>query len=273
MDGLVNVREVRVDTPFGAPSDALVVGELGGVELVFLPRHGRGHRLNPSEIPFRANIWAMKSLGVGWIVSLSAVGSLREEIVPGHVVIVDQFIDKTFRRASTFFEGGVVAHVAFGDPVCSALRGYLLQAARSVGATVHDGGTYVCMEGPQFSTKAESELHRQWGASVIGMTNMPEAKLAREAEISYATVAFATDYDCWHTGHDAVTVEQVVAVIQKNVELGKRIVAAVAPLVAAHGGPAPHHDALRNSIMTNPAVIDPVQRTRLALLLDKHLPK
>jgi 5'-methylthioadenosine phosphorylase len=271
MEGLENVREVRVETPFGDPSDALILGELEGVPLAFLPRHGRGHRLSPSEIPFRANIYALKSLGVEWCISVSAVGSLREEIVPGHIVVVDQFIDRTRQRASTFFEGGIVAHVGFGDPVCSALRGYLLQASRDVGATVHDGGTYVCMEGPQFSTRAESNLYRSWGASVIGMTNLPEAKLAREAEISYATIAMSTDYDCWHQGHDAVTVDQVIAVMSANVELGKRIIRAAIPMVAAHDGPAPWHNALENAIMTRPEAMDAKRRADLALLIDKYV--
>lgn len=271
MDGLVDVREERVDTPFGAPSDALIHGRLGDAELVFLPRHGRGHRYNPSEVPYRANIFAMKAAGVGWIVSLSAVGSLREEIHPGHVVLVDQFIDRTMHRHASFFEKGIVAHVSFGDPVCLTLRRYLVEAAREVGATVHDGGTYVNMEGPQFSTRAESELYRSWGAQVIGMTNLTEAKLAREAEISYATVALATDYDCWHTGHDQVTVEQVIAVLKGNVEMARRIVKAVVPRIQAHPGEPPMANALRNAIMTHPEAIQPDRRQALDLLIRKYV--
>ncbi len=272
MPELEDVREVRLDTPFGAPSDALITGRLAGVDMVFVPRHGRGHVLTPSEVPYRANIFAMKQLGVGWIVSVSAVGSLRAEIVPGHVVCVDQFIDRTRGRPNTFFGDGIVAHVAFGDPVCAALRGYLLQACREVGATVHDGGTYVCMEGPAFSTRAESELYRSWGASVIGMTNIPEAKLAREASISYATLALSTDYDCWHTGHDDVTVDQVVAVVRANVALAQRVIRAVVPLTAAHDGPPPMHRALADSVMTAPDRIPPERRRALAPLLDGVLP-
>ena len=279
MEALHDVHEERVRTPFGEPSDACIIGRLEGVstpagepvELVFLPRHGRGHRFNPSEVNYRANIYAMKLLGVSWIVSVSAVGSLREEIEPGHVVVIDQFIDRTKGRPSTFFEGGIVAHVAFGDPVCGTLRGMLLAAAREAGGTVHDGGTYVCMEGPAFSTRAESNLYRSWGASVIGMTNLPEAKLAREAEISYATLAMSTDYDCWHTGHDDVTVDQVVAVLHANVALAKRAIELVAPRIAAHTGPAPHAGALANAILTPKASIPAERRQALAALVGKYL--
>lgn len=272
MDGLEGVREERVTTPFGDPSDALIHGRLGDAELVFLPRHGRGHRFNPSEVNYRANIFALKQAGVEWIISVSAVGSLREEIAPGEVVLVDQFIDRTVGRKATFFEKGIVAHVAFGDPVCTTLRGYLLQACREVGAKHHDGGTYVCMEGPAFSTRAESNLHRSWGASVIGMTNMPEAKLAREAEISYATLAMATDYDCWHPHHDAVTVETVIALVNANAALAKRIIGTVVPKLLAHGGPAPCSTALATAIMTAPSAISAETRTTLAPLIGKYFP-
>jgi 5'-methylthioadenosine phosphorylase len=224
IEGLERVEEIRVSTPFGDPSDAIVSGVLGPLRMLFLPRHGRGHRFLPSEVPYRANLWALKSLGAEWCISLSAVGSLKEEIVPGHVVIVDQFIDRTKARPSSFFGDGIVGHVAFGDPVSPVLAGVLAAAARDAGATVHVGGTYVCMEGPAFSTRAESNLYRSWGASVVGMTNLPEARLAREAEIAYATVALATDYDCWHPGHDSVSVDAVVAVLQKNVALARRII-------------------------------------------------
>jgi 5'-methylthioadenosine phosphorylase len=273
MEGLVDIRTERVETPFGDPSDAFLVGRLEGtgVELVFLPRHGKGHRLNPSEVPYRANIFGMKVLGVSWIISVSAVGSLQEEVVPGHVVVIDQFIDRTKGRPSTFFEGGVVGHVAFGDPVCLALRQYLLQAATTAGATVHDGGTYVCMEGPAFSTRAESNLYRSWGARVIGMTNLPEAKLAREAEISYATLAMATDYDCWHTGHDDVTVEQVIAVVRANVDLSKRIIREAIPLIEAHDGPAPHSGAIAHAIMSDSSLTPRARIESLAPIIGKYI--
>ncbi len=280
MEGLGHLREERVTTPFGDPSDAYMIGAVDGVhqagthepvELVFLPRHGRGHRFTPSEVPYRANIYGMKKLGVSWIISVSAVGSLREDIAPGHVVVIDQFIDKTHGRPQTFFGGGIVAHVAFGDPVCPTLRTILLQSARSAGAVVHDGGTYVCMEGPAFSTRAESNLHRSWGASVIGMTNMPEAKLAREAEISYATLAMSTDYDCWHTEHDAVTVDQVIAVLTANVSLSKRIIQDAVPRIAAYDGPAPQSGALKNSILTAPGAVSQEAKERLALLIGKYV--
>jgi 5'-methylthioadenosine phosphorylase len=272
IEGLTDIHEFRIETPFGDPSDTYVVGRLGGVELVFLPRHGRGHRLNPSEVNYRANIYGMKKLGVGWIVSISAVGSLREDIAPGHMVIIDQFIDRTkSQRATTFYEQGIVAHIAFGDPVCGALRGYLVKAAQNAGAVTHDGGVYVCMEGPQFSTRAESNLYRSWGAHVIGMTNLTEAKLAREAEISYATVAMSTDYDCWHEGHDDVTVEAVVAVIKANVARAKAIIAGVAPMIAAHEGPPPMHQAMKGAIMTAPHAIPAERRAALDLLIGKYL--
>jgi 5'-methylthioadenosine phosphorylase len=268
IDGLTDVEELVLDTPFGRPSDTIVRGRLGGTVVCFLPRHGRGHRFTPSEVPYRANIHAMKQLGVGWILSVSAVGSLREEIVPGHVVLPDQFIDRTYLRAPSFFGEGCVAHVGFGDPVCETLRGMLREAATDAGATVHDGGTYVVMEGPAFSTKAESELHRSWGASVIGMTNLPEAKLAREAGISYATLALATDYDCWHPDHDHVTVDAVIATVQANVALARDIVRRLVPRVAAFEGPPPHHAALQYAIMTAPERIPAETRARLALLID-----
>lgn len=272
MEGLEDVREERVSTPYGDPSDACIIGRLGGAELVFLPRHGRGHRFNPSEVNYRANIFALKQLGVEWVISVSAVGSLKHEIVPGHIVVIDQFIDKTIYRKNTFFENGLVAHVAFGDPVCPTLRGILLASAREAGATAHDGGTYVCMEGPAFSTKAESNLHRSWGASVIGMTNMPEAKLAREAELSYATLAMATDYDCWHPDHDHVTVDQVVAVLLKNASLARQVVAAAVPRILAHGGPAPQSNALATAILSQPSAVTAETRRALAPLIGKYMP-
>ena len=270
MEGLTDIREESVDTPFGSPSAPYLIGRLegtDGVELVFLPRHGRNHQFNPSEVNYRANIFGMKALGVSWNISVSAVGSLQEEVVPGHVVVIDQFIDRTKNRAATFFEKGLVAHIAFGDPVCGTLRSYLLEAATSAGATVHDGGTYVCMEGPAFSTRAESNLYRSWGARVIGMTNLPEAKLAREASISYATLAMSTDYDCWHEGHDDVTVDQVIAVLNANVSLAKQIVANAVPLIAGHDGPAPHHEALKGALLTPKDAIDPNRAEALKPLI------
>lgn len=224
MAGLERVREVRVNTPFGKPSDAYLRGHLGGTELVFLARHGRGHRWLPTELNFRANIFGMKKLGVERIISVSAVGSLREEIAPGHVVIPDQFIDRTVQRPSTFFGRGLVAHVGLADPLCPALREALARAGEEEGATVHPQGTYLCMEGPQFSTRAESLLYRSWGAHVIGMTNLQEAKLAREAEICFATLALATDYDCWNRSAGDVEIEEVLKVLRQNVELAQRMI-------------------------------------------------
>jgi 5'-methylthioadenosine phosphorylase len=251
IEGLERVREVRVRTPFGAPSDAIRVGVLGGIRVAFLSRHGRGHRLSPSSINYRANIYALKSLGVTQVISVSAVGSMKESIRPGDVVLPDQFIDLTKRRVSTFFDEGIVAHVGFGEPVCSSVADVLEQAGRSVGARLQRGGTYVCMEGPQFSTKAESRLYRQWGVDVIGMTNMPEAKLAREAELCYATVALATDYDCWHDTEEAVTVEAILATLHKNVALAKQLLKAAVPKLAPDRTCA-CHEALQTAIVTAP---------------------
>ncbi|MFH1467453.1 MAG: S-methyl-5'-thioadenosine phosphorylase [Pseudomonadota bacterium] len=270
MEGVEELREIRVETPFGDPSDAIFAGRLGEAEVFFLPRHGRGHRFTPSEVPYRANVYALKKLGVEWIISVSAVGSLREEIAPGHVVLVDQFIDRTRLRPSTFFGDGLVAHVAFGDPVCPVLRGALLRAAGEAGAVHHDGGTYVCMEGPAFSTRAESELYRSWGASVIGMTNLPEAKLAREAEISYATLAMATDYDCWFAGHDSVTVDQVVAVLNANVALAQRIIKGAVPRILAHDGPPPARGALATAVLTERSAIPAAKQALLHVLTGRE---
>lgn len=274
IDGLEGLRDVEVETPFGAPSGPLAVGRLAGVpnvELVFLARHGRDHQFNPSEVPYRANIFAMKTLGVSWIISVSAVGSLQLEVEPGHMVVIDQFIDRTKDRPSTFFTDGIVAHVGFGDPVCPTLRAYLLEAAVETEATVHDGGTYVCMEGPAFSTRAESNMYRSFGARVIGMTNIPESKLAREAEISYATLAMSTDYDCWHEGHEDVTVEQVVRVARQNVSLARKIIRSVVPRIAAHDGPAPQSNALAGAIMTRREAIPAERITALGPLVSKYL--
>lgn len=270
MEGLEEVREVELSTPFGAPSDAFITGVLDGVSMVFLPRHGRGHRKNPSEINSRANLWGMKQLGVSRILSVSAVGSMREDVEPGDFVLIDQFIDRTRHRPDTFFEDGCVAHVMFAEPICEALRQELLAASTGIGVKVHDGGTYLNMEGPQFSTRAESKLYRTWGVDVIGMTNLQEARLAREAEMSYATIAMATDYDCWHESHDDVSVDAIVATMHKNVEGAKRLIRAAAPRAAALAS-TPCDDALRNAIMTAPERISPEARIRLALFLDKYL--
>ena len=270
IEGLKSVREIRVRTPFGAPSDAIIVGTLEGTRVAFLSRHGRGHRLNPSEINYRANIYALKSLGVSRVISVSAVGSMKESIEPGDVVIPDQFIDLTKRRASTFFEGGIVAHVAFGEPICAALAQALASSSEGLGASLHRGGIYLCMEGPQFSTKGESQLYRQWGVDVIGMTNMPEAKLAREAELCYATMALVTDYDCWHQTEEAVTVEAILATLHQNVALAKQILRKVVPSVVE--APAcPCHRALDTAIVTASKSISAAVRKKFAVLTQRVL--
>ncbi len=270
IEGLERVHEVRVRTPFGAASDAIVVGVLEGVRVAFLSRHGRGHRISPGSINYRANIYALKSLGVTQVISVSAVGSMKESIRPGDVVLPDQFIDLTKRRVSTFFDDGIVAHVGFGEPVCASLADVLEGAGRSVGATLQRGGTYVCMEGPQFSTKAESRLYRQWGVDVIGMTNMPEAKLAREAELCYATIALATDYDCWHETEEAVTVEAILATLHKNVALAKRLLkAAVAKLAPDRACIC--HQALRNAIVTGPDHMSVSAKRRVKVLIAPYV--
>jgi 5'-methylthioadenosine phosphorylase len=275
LPGLTNVEEVAVETPFGAPSDRYVTGLLGDVRMVFLARHGRGHRVLPHEINYRANIFGMKTLGVQWLISLSAVGSMREDIRPGDMVIVDQFFDRTNGRASTFFGDGIAGHVSFGDPVSPVLADVLHRAASETMAgtdvIVHKGGTYIVMNGPQFSTRAESNVYRGWGVSVIGMTNMPEAKLAREAEISYATIALATDYDCWHEEEADVSVEAVIAVVKRNAANARKVIAAAVALV-----PAEHTclaaNALEHAIMTDPAEISAETRARLAPIIGKYLP-
>jgi 5'-methylthioadenosine phosphorylase len=272
MEGLSGIREARVRTPFGEPSDPLIVGTLDGVRVAFLSRHGRGHRISPTDINYRANIYALKMLGVTRVISVSAVGSMKETIKPGHIVLPDQFIDHTKRRTGTFFEKGIVAHVAFADPICGALSQALRKAADGAGATVHYGGTYLCIEGPQFSSRGESLLYRQWGVDVIGMTNMPEAKLAREAELCYATMALVTDYDCWHTSEESVTVEMILATLHNNVAQAKRILRGAVPVVA---GPrtCPCGSALQHAIVTAPERIPAAMRKRLQPLIGKHLKK
>jgi 5'-methylthioadenosine phosphorylase len=277
MQGLVDVQEMAVDTPFGPPSDTIVRGRLEGTDttLLFLPRHGRGHRVPPHQINYRANICALKMAGATHMLSISAVGSMREEIAPGHLVVVDQFIDLTKKRTSTFFEDGIAAHVVFADPVCNLMSDALANAAErasrsptgeKAGGKVHRGGTYVVMEGPQFSTRAESLVYRSWNVSVIGMTGMPEAKLAREAELPFALLALATDYDCWHESEEDVSVEAVLAVIQRNVDLAKRTVAEL-----ARGLPDPTksraHGATKHAVMTARDKIPPETKKRLSWLL------
>ena len=274
IEGLTDVQEVTLETPFGAPSDVYITGTLGAAKMVFLPRHGRGHRLLPSEVNYRANIYGMKTLGVEQIISVSAVGSMKEEIVPGHIVVPDQFFDRTQgKRASTFFGDGVVAHVQFADPVCADLSAILVESAREVGATVHSGGTYVCIEGPNFSTRAESNIYRSWGVDIIGMTNLPESRLAREAEICYGTVALATDYDCWHEGHDDVSVEAVIAVIQKNVATAREIIRAATEMIVQQRQQrnCPCAEALKFAIMTDKKLIPSATKRALEPIIGKYL--
>ena len=269
IEGLTDVREVEVETPFGEPSDAFMVGMLEGTEVAFLPRHGRGHALMPSELPFKANIWAMKKLGMDQILAISAVGSMQEDIVPGHLVVVDQFIDRTRHRGETFFGDGIVGHVHFADPIYMPLADRVYASAQAAGATVHKGGTYLCMEGPQFSTRAESLLYRSWGVRVIGMTNLQEAKLAREAGIGYSTLALATDYDCWHESEEDVSVEAVILVLQENAAMAKNVVRQLAGSLAAD--PCPIMDnPLEYAILSAPEAITQEARERLAIMLPER---
>mgnify|MGYP000030866439 CR=1 FL=1 len=268
MATLTDREELTLETPFGPPSDTLTIGTLGGRRVAFVPRHGRGHRFNPSEVPYRANIYALKQLGARFVLGVTAVGSLREELVPGHFVVPDQVIDRTKGiRPATFFSNGLVGHIAFADPVCPELVKLVAAAARmSSGTTVHEGGTYCCMEGPQFSTRAESELYRAWGCSIIGMTLLPEAKLAREAEISYASLSLVTDYDCWHSNHDTVSAAMVMETVRRNVAAAQATLTTLMGLI----DPAavyPAHSATRHAVMTAPANIAPETRARLGLLL------
>jgi 5'-methylthioadenosine phosphorylase len=273
IDGLANKRWQKVDSPFGKPSDELLFGELDGQQMVFLPRHGRGHKIPPSEINFRANVDALKRAGVTDVISVSAVGSLREHLTPGTFVIVDQFIDRTFARNKSFFGSGLVAHVSMAHPVCKRLGDHIEAAAREAGIAALRGGTYLVMEGPQFSTLAESELYRSWGCDVIGMTNMPEAKLAREAELCYATVAMVTDYDCWHPGHDAVTVDQIVKVLLANADKARALVKHAAPRVGADAQACACgcRSALEYAIITAPDARDPAAAQQLAAVAGRVL--
>lgn len=269
MDALENQREVPVDTPWGDPSDAYITGRIAGREVAFLARHGRGHRIMPSHLNFRANIFGLKSLGVEYVLSFSAVGSLREELEPIHFVIPDQFFDRTRGRVSTFFDDGLAAHITFSHPICSALADVAEAACVEAGVTVHRGGTYCCMEGPAFSTLAESELYRSWGLDVIGMTNLQEAKLAREAEMSYCTIAMVTDYDCWHPEHDAVTVDTVIEYLTKNAANAQSV--AVEAVKRIPAGPSPYARALKNAIITDRSVISERVREKYSLLAGKYL--
>lgn len=273
MDALKDVREVSLDTPFGSPSDALILGTLDGTEVAFLARHGRGHHFLPTELPFRANIHALKQLGVEYIISASAVGSLKAEVKPLDLVIPDQFIDRTKERIATFFGEGIVAHVAFGDPICPQLAEILGDAVASLNlpeVTLHRGGTYICMEGPAFSTKAESNLYRSWGATVIGMTNLTEAKLAREAEIAYATLALVTDYDCWHPDHDHVTVEMVIENLHHNAINAQKVIQETVRRLVANPPVSAAHSALKYAILTRLDSVPVATKEKLALFLKKY---
>jgi 5'-methylthioadenosine phosphorylase len=274
MDALSAIAEVSLDTPYGPPSDAFITGELDGTPVAFLARHGRNHHLTPSELPFRANIHAMKQLGVEYLISASAVGSLKGEIKPLDMVVPDQFIDRTKHRQATFFEEGIVAHIAFGDPVCHHLAkilGDAVAAAHLTDVDLHRGGTYVCMEGPAFSTKAESNLYRSWGASIIGMTNLTEAKLAREAEIAYATLALVTDYDCWHPDHDSVTVEMIIDHLHRNAKNAQQVIQTAVATLAANPPQSEAHSALKYAILTPLATAPPATKEKLAVILQKYL--
>ena len=271
LPGLGGVRRESVRTPFGPPSDAIVIGRLGDEEIAFVARHGAGHRLSPTEVPYRANLHALKQLGATRVISVSAVGSMKEEIAPGHLVLPTQYVDRTVARPRTFFGEGVVAHVAFADPVCPQLHEPLNGACFAAGAKVHAKGTYLCIEGPQFSSRAESELYRSWNVDVIGMTAMPEAKLAREAELCYATIALATDYDCWHPGHDAVTVAQVVETMHKNVATAREVLRnAVLGMKRIRERSCKCGQALDGAVITAPEQISSAARERVALLLGER---
>ncbi|MEG4044217.1 S-methyl-5'-thioadenosine phosphorylase [Microcoleus sp. Pol17_C1] len=274
MEALKDIEEVKIDTPFGAPSDAAIVGTLDGTPVAFLARHGRNHTFLPSEVPYRANIYAMKSLGVEYLISASAVGSLKAEAKPLDMVVPDQFIDRTKNRVSTFFGEGIVGHITFGDPVCGELAKVLASAIKSLNltdVTLHRGGTYVCMEGPAFSTKAESHLYRSWGATVIGMTNLPEAKLAREAEIAYATLALVTDYDCWHEDHDSVTVEMVIANLHRNAENAQKVIQETVRRLTENPPVSDAHSALKYAILTRLDQVPAATKEKMGLLLQKYL--
>jgi 5'-methylthioadenosine phosphorylase len=270
IEGLTNVQEVKADTPFGKPSDAIVVGKLGGVGIAFLPRHGKGHRINPTEVPYRANIYALKALGVEFIISSNSCGSFKEELKPGHLLIPDQIIDRTRLRANTFFSEGIVGHIQFADPFCPQLSYIIYEAAREAGATVHKGGTFIAMEGPAFSTRAESRLYKAWGADVLGMTVLPEAKLAREAEICYASIACITDYDSWHETNETVTVEAVLTTMRNNIDLARKTIKLAAERVPKKRDCA-CAAALGPALMTDPKAIPAATKQKLDLLIGKYI--
>ncbi len=274
MEGMADIEEIAVQTPFGNPSDVITIGKVEGVPMAFLPRHGRGHRISPTEIPVRANIWALKSLGVEWVISVSAVGSLREHIAPRDLIIPNQLFDRTKSRVNTFYEGGIVVHCTFADPFCPTLSNLLLESAHELGdVKVHAGGTYVCMEGPLFSTRAESNVYRSWGMDIIGMTALPEAKLAREAELCYATIACATDYDCWHETEESVTVEMVIGNLMANVTNAQRILRSVAKKIPADrsSNTCECPTALATAILTDRSKIPQEAREKYNLFIGKYL--
>jgi len=265
MEGLEVTEKVTIETPYGSPSDEIILGTLRGTEMAFLPRHGVGHFIPPSEINFRANIFAMKKIGAEKLISVSAVGSMKEEYPPGHFVVPDQFIDRTHRRISTFFTTGMVGHVSLADPVCGATAAVLYQAAEKAGATVHKGGTYICIEGPQFSTRAESNVYRQWGVDVIGMTNVTEAKLAREAGLCYSTLALVTDYDCWHIEEEPVTLEAVLEIMHQNVERAQKVINELVPLMGGMESCC-CADAAKQAVVTDPAKTPEQLKNDLSIL-------
>ncbi|MDY6844459.1 MAG: S-methyl-5'-thioadenosine phosphorylase [Thermodesulfobacteriota bacterium] len=270
MTGLEEIKETKVSTPFGNPSDHFIVGNLKGQEMVFLARHGRGHRIIPSEINFRANIYGMKTLGVEWIISVSAVGSMKENLPPGHILIPHQFIDRTKKRESTFFGNGIVAHVTFADPICPILSNILFSAGCKINAPIDKEGIYLCIEGPQFSSRAESNLYRQWGVDVIGMTNIPEAKLAREAEICYATLALVTDYDCWHEVEEDVHIEMVLEILQKNTVIAQEIIRTAVPEIS-HTRTCICSHSLQNAIITSPESIPEEKKKELDIFIGAYV--
>jgi 5'-methylthioadenosine phosphorylase len=270
IEGLADIKEVNPDTPFGKPSDAITIGRLEGTGIAFLPRHGKGHRISPTEVPYQANIYALKGLGVEWIIAINTVGSFKQEIKPGDLVIPDQLIDRTRSRANTFFGGGIVAHIPFAEPFCPVLSQILLEAAKETGASVHPKGTYVVMEGPAFSTKAESRLYRSWGADIIGMTALPEAKLAREAEICYAIIAGVTDYDSWQEQSEPFTVDVILNILRQNIDTIKKIIKlAVARIPEKHDCECA--TALKAAFVTAPRFMSPEQKQKLNLLISKYL--
>ncbi|MFC2021733.1 S-methyl-5'-thioadenosine phosphorylase [Chloroflexota bacterium] len=270
IEGLTDIEEVNIDTPFGKPSDTITVGRLGGVGIAFLPRHGKGHRISPTELPARANIYALKSLGVEHIIAINSAGSFKKEIEPGHLLIPDQLIDRTKKRVDTFFERGIVAHIAFADPFCPELSQILLEAAKEVGATVHPKGTYVVMEGPAFSTRAESRLYRSWGADIIGMTALPEAKLAREAEICYAIIGCVTDYDSWWHSAEPITIDVILNTMRHNIDTAKKIIKLAVSRIPEKSQ-CSCATALEMAIVTAPEMIPPEQKKKLGLLIGKYL--